>query len=427
MSHPSRLSVILLIIVCTLVSQNNALPVYSELTFSDGVDVRAVDAHALAQPIVQRPQDEAPSMDLPVLSGNATEAEDGAIFPPSADSELQFEGIDQVAKPNIITMKADPWPSNTQAVFNAAKAAIGLKPRSSAANPFSKRYQVTTRKLITEKDVDGTTPPSEEEVIPRQEKPLLAQNPPVIRPAPTSTQRQQQVQQPQQRTSRTATRPTPVGNSGNKSPPIPFSVRSQLHSTVRAKATTTTAHSSLRASVTSTSTSTPTPTPAYHPGWCGIHVRQVFWNTCLGRNHADCIRINHTISIYDGAQTRLASANTTLTWDGKNTFSLNSSLPFPVTFKQLDVADGINFPHKGYNMYNMWPVIMGYEGADGGMGKRSWRNDDETVCKFGMWENVNQNRDFDCGFSCPAPAKSRQQQQQRPTASVASGGKATIG
>ena len=54
-------------------------------------------------------------------------------------------------------------------------------------------------------------------------------------------------------------------------------------------------------------------------------------------------------------------------------------------------------------MYNIWPVAMGYAGADGGMGKKQWRNDDEVVCKFGMWEKVIENRDFDCGFSCPPP------------------------
>ena len=107
--------------------------------------------------------------------------------------------------------------------------------------------------------------------------------------------------------------------------------------------------------------------------------------------------MNHTITLYDGAQKALSAQNTTVTWDGENTFAMNTSLPYPVTFTQLGVTDGLDWPNQSYKMENLNPVLMEYGGDE-------WRNDDLGHCKFGLWDNY-ETRDFDCGFSCPGPGE----------------------
>ena len=48
--------------------------------------------------------------------------------------------------------------------------------------------------------------------------------------------------------------------------------------------------------------------------------------------------------------------------------------------------------------------MMGYPGEVSGNG--TWRNDERPRCNIGKWQNYLENRDFDCGFSCPPGAGS---------------------
>ena len=140
---------------------------------------------------------------------------------------------------------------------------------------------------------------------------------------------------------------------------------------------------------------------AYAPGWCGLHVRQTLWNSCMFFNHKDCVRVNHTLTLFDGGQRELARADAMLTFDGVATFLLDSALPFPVNVTQLGVISGIDLTPGSPTIGNFWPVEMTYAGV--ASGNKTWRNDDVGHCKVGRWQNYLENRDFDCGFSCPPP------------------------
>lgn len=132
----------------------------------------------------------------------------------------------------------------------------------------------------------------------------------------------------------------------------------------------------------------------YTPGWCGLHVRQVYSYTCMRFNLKGCVSVISAITLFDAAQKLIGSANVTLTYDTTNTYSLESVLPHPVVFTQLGVLEGVAFTRKTKPWEtNMWPVKMSYGG-------REWRNDDVGACRSGAWEHLNENRDFDCGFAC---------------------------
>ena len=132
----------------------------------------------------------------------------------------------------------------------------------------------------------------------------------------------------------------------------------------------------------------------YTPGWCGLHVRQVYSYTCMRFNFKGCVSIISAITIFDAAQKLISSANVTLTYDTTNTFSLKSVLPHPVVFTQLGILEGVVFAKEAKPWEtNMWPMRMSYN-------VREWRNDDVEPCRSGAWEHLNENRDFDCGFAC---------------------------
>ena len=132
---------------------------------------------------------------------------------------------------------------------------------------------------------------------------------------------------------------------------------------------------------------------SYTSGWCGLHVRQVNHPTCHHFNHDDCSRMNVTMTLFDASQTLLANETATLTYDGVNNHSVNSVLPHAVEFTQLAVMDGISTVMGSGDFFNRWPMRMRY-------GDVEWRNDEKKRCEYGKWENLVDNRDFDCGFAC---------------------------
>ena len=316
-----------------LIVQSVAIPVrnHQSIAVNNGDPPIQVDQAAVAQPAVQSDRGETvAAMELPVLSGNATEEK-------SRVSDMQ-----PVVQPVV------------QQVIQSHNTPFGKHSHEEADN-----------QKLKETEDDPQTAHVE------------STNPEPATSPPASLEKKQSKE------------PAAIDDATTK----PDSL---LLSTDTSKAPHPISERQNEAIIVSHNIATP-PSP-YTPGWCGLHVRQTYFPTCLHFAHTNCTRINSTITLYDASQRLLASANTTLTYDGTSTFSLFSALPFPLVFRQLGIVDGVNQALGSWNARNYWPMWMAYGADKDGEG---WRNDEVPRCKFGEWEGFLRNRDFDCGFACP--------------------------
>jgi hypothetical protein len=346
---------VLLLVAFTLTSNGVAIPIRNQKPVSSG-NGGIVVPNDLAQPVVQRSaRDSVAAMELPVLSGNITE-EKGRVSHAVRKAESENHAPAVELRETNHAQKDMPGPHPRDETLEKTSTS---SPESLAANRPNKQAAMKDGSNRDDHSTEAKT------VLFRRAEKIIVED----KKAFSSTIR----------------RPSPTATP---------------HTT---KLSPT---SSKPASTLPTSSPTPTapPPPPYTPGTCHIHVRQTYHPTCQHFNHHDCTRINSTISLSDASSppTLLATANTTLTYDGINTFSLASALPYPVTFAQLAIVQGVHQELSSRNRKNYWPMRMGYgkgTGEDGRKGQE-WRNDDERMCRWGEWEGFLVNRDFDCWFDC---------------------------
>jgi len=348
-----------LLVAFTLTSDGAAIPIRNQKPVSSSNGAYTIP-NDLAQPVVQpNARDSITAMELPVLSGNTTE-EKGGVSNAVRNTESENH------TPAVEFRKTN----NAQKDMRSTEPGDETLEKTSTSSPESLEANRPNKQAAMKDGPDGRDLSTEANtlLLRRAEKIIVEDNKAI---------------------SSTARRPSSTATTHIIKP-----------STTSSKPASTSPTSS------PTTSPSPSPSPPYTPGTCHIHVRQTYHPTCQHFNHHDCTRINSTISLSSSSSSSppalLATANTTLTYDGITTFSLSSVLPYPVTFTQLAIVQGVHQELGSRNRKNYWPMQMGYgKGEKGGEEEgKEWRNDDEGMCKWGEWEGFLVNRDFDCWFDC---------------------------
>ncbi|MCJ1248877.1 hypothetical protein MMC30_006098 [Trapelia coarctata] len=349
---------LLLLLSFPLIINGVAIPIRNQKSVSSSNGGIIVPGD-LAQPIMQPDtRDTIPAMELPVLSANITQDQGGvskSVRKPESENDPLAVQPSETDNSQTGMPSAEPRDQTLEETSNTSPEILEAKPRNKQAAMTDGSDGLD---LARE---SGNVAEAKSRISRRAEKPIVAD-----KKAISSTTTRKSTSTSTKRIHRATTASTTKSTSSTTSP---------------------------------TYSASPSPTATYKPGTCSFHVRQTYFPTCMHFNHHDCTRINSTVHLYDSACTLLTTANTTLTYDGQNKFSLSSALPYPLAFTQLGITQGSNQAMNSKNRKNYWPMLIAYAGAEGGKGKE-WRNDDEGMCKWGEWEGFLVNRDFDCWFAC---------------------------